>query len=299
MSPKLTDYVKYDIIIHVVKPNNNVTVVTEKEEKTVKAWKVLVTIMILSLSVCLLGCAVADQYCDYFDVNRVYSTSDMRSNNMASLNIHYYGTLPERIKARCVTGGSSRYFVGDIPIYDVIDGYAYFPSKTNIYKLEISNFTNIFAVGDDSDLLAAYRTIYFDSPENRKFNIQLVSSILDGTIIYPGQEFSYNAVTGPRGREQGYKLATVISHGQYGQDYVGGVCQVSSTIYAAVRLNPNLRVTARSPHALEVSYLPAGMDATVSYPHTDFKFVNNYSFPIQLSVYADDGCVIVTIWRVH
>ncbi len=239
-----------------------------------------------------------NDYCDYYDVNQVYQTSDMYQANMANLEIHYIADLTTRIQGVSVTTrGRSRYFIGAIPIYDVIGGYAYFPSKTDIYKLPITEFTNVFVVGDDSYYLAAYRTIYFDSSDNRKYNIKLVSSIIDGTVVRAGEEFSYNQTTGPRGRKEGYKKAGVIKHGQLVDDYGGGVCQVSSTIHAAVMGNPSFRITKRSPHGLSVSYLPEGMDATVSYNSTDFRFRNNYPFDVVIHIHADDGACIVTITR--
>ena len=79
--------------------------------------------------------------------------------------------------------------------------------------------------------------------------------------------------------------------------YGGGVCQVSSTIYAAILHNKNFKVTARKPHGLPATYIPVDMDATVSYGSVDLKFVNKYPFKVRLNVKSEDGVCLVTITR--
>ena len=226
-----------------------------------------------------------------------YTTKDMTTSNMEFMKTHYYGYLPTKTKGTGVTNSKTLNFVGWIPIYDIINGYAYLPSNRDIYKISISSFIDIQSVGESSEILDAYRTIYFSSNSNRKYNIWLVSTKIDGTIVKSGSTFSYNSTTGPRGEKQGYKIATVIKNGEYVEDYGGGVCQVSSTIYAAIMHDPNLKIVNRKAHALEVSYLPLNMDATVSYDGTDFKFKNNYPFDIRINIYAEDSVCIVTITK--
>ena len=227
------------------------------------------------------------------------NTNTLKVGEMPYLNIMAIGTLSQRVKGTCVTGSGSLYFEGVIPIYGVSGEYAYFPSGRNIYKIAISKFSSFEDVGPNFNIIAAYRTVYWSSTASRKHNIQLVSSKLNGTIIKSGATFSYNKTTGPRGYKEGYEIATVINNGQYVEDYGGGVCQVSSTIYASIINDPKFIIVARKPHALEVKYLPYGMDATVSYGGTDFKFKNNYNFDVMLNVYADEGACIVTITRVN
>ncbi len=225
----------------------------------------------------------------------MYSESDMRSSNMANLTIRYMGTLKKRTRGDGVTNRKSLYFEGDIPIYDIIEEEAYFPSGREIYKIPLEDFYELKNVGDDYSILAAYRTTFYSSSKERKHNIELVSSLLDGTVIAPGQTFSYNHTTGPRTEANGYLMAPVIANGAYELDYGGGVCQVSSTIYAAIRERYSIEVTMRKPHGLEVTYLPVGMDATVSYGSKDLKFKNRYPFPIVLHVQADGGVCLVTV----
>ncbi|MBQ8299194.1 MAG: VanW family protein [Clostridia bacterium] len=229
----------------------------------------------------------------------VLTEADMTSWNMPNLPIQYIGTLTERTKAKGVTTKGGLYFKNSIPVYDIIDGFAYFPSGRNIYKMEVERFMGFEEVGPLNQTLAAYRTVYYTSGRGRKHNIELVSSILDGTIIESGATFSYNNTTGPRSAGMGYQIATVIENGQYVEGYGGGVCQVSSTIYAAIMHDPNINVTSRRKHGLEVTYLPYGMDATVSYGSIDLKFVNNYPFSVKLNVFAMDGVCMVTLTKVE
>lgn len=222
---------------------------------------------------------------------------ELKAWNMPNIPIKYIGTLLKRSKAQGVTKGGGLYFQDSIPVYGIIDEYAYFPSGRHIYKMNVDKFLSFEEIGPTHETIAAYRTVYYSSSRGRKHNIELVSSILDGTVIESGETFSYNKTTGPRSERNGYEIATVIQNGEYVDDFGGGVCQVSSTIYAAIMNNPNLDVISRKPHGLEVTYLPYGMDATVSYGSIDLRFVNNYPFSIKLNVYAMDGVCMVTLTK--
>lgn len=230
----------------------------------------------------------------------VLTLNDMKTYFMPVLPIQYLGTLFEKSSGDGVTNKSCLFFRGDIPIYDIIDGYAYFPSGQHIYKISIDKFSKIQNVGADYEILAAYRTVYYTSPWEREYNIGLVSEYLDGTIIPAGKTFSYNKTTGPRSESMGYKLANTIANGEIVLDYGGGVCQVSSTIYASILNHDNFKVTARKKHGGDgVSYLPEGMDATVSYGAVDFKFMNDNPFAVRLNVKSENNICLVTITRVN
>ena len=116
---------------------------------------------------------------------------------------------------------------------------------------------------------------------NRKTNVKLSAKACDGKIILPGETFSYNGTTGSRSASKGYLPAPVYSGGASVDDVGGGICQTSSTIYYAV-LHTTLEVTERRNHMYAVGYVPDGMDATVFYGSTDFKFKNNTPYPIKL-----------------
>ncbi len=231
----------------------------------------------------------------FMEAESTYSILDMTQDNMPYLRNKYIGTLSKKTKGEGVTNNKKLNFVGDIPIIDIIDGYAYFASGKDIYKAKVSSFETIVEIGDDCEIIDAYRTVFFSSTKNRKYNIALVASIIDGKVIKSGYSFSYNKTTGPRGEAEGYKLATVILNGEYTEDFGGGICQVSSTIYAAVKNDRAIQILSRHAHALEVSYLPIGMDATVSYGGTDFKFRNNHPFSIVINAKVENDAILITI----
>lgn len=97
---------------------------------------------------------------------------------------------------------------------------------------------------------------------------------IDGLVIAPGEQFSYNDALGERTAERGYKAAGAYSNGQVVQEIGGGICQVSSSLYYAALL-ANLQIDVRVCHYFPVAYLPPGLDATVSWGGPEFKFTNN------------------------
>lgn len=138
------------------------------------------------------------------------------------------------------------------------------------------------------DVLGACETRHTND-ENRNTNLRLVCEILNGYILQPGEEFSYNGVVGERTKERGFKTATAYSGTRVIQDFGGGVCQGSSTLYNCVLL-ADLEVTERVCHGYTVGYLPIGLDAAVNWAtKTDFKFRNNFNFPIQIQAKLEDG----------
>lgn len=131
------------------------------------------------------------------------------------------------------------------------------------------------------DLLSSFRTSFTSSNSNRSTNIRLCSEKINGTVLMPGETFSFNQVVGKRTPEAGFKPATAYSGGKVVQEYGGGICQVSSTLYNAV-LYANLEITERTNHGYKPSYVDPGLDATVSWGGPDFKFTNNRDYPIRI-----------------
>ncbi len=144
-------------------------------------------------------------------------------------------------------------------------------------------------------VIGTYSTNYSTSSANRKENIRLASTKINGVILNPGEVFSFNGVVGPRTAETGYKIAHVYSGGKTVDGIGGGICQVSSTLYNAVVL-ADLEIVYRTNHTLPVSYVPLGRDATVSYGTIDFKFKNNKQSPVKLEVIADGSNLTVNIY---
>lgn len=122
-------------------------------------------------------------------------------------------------------------------------------------------------------LISTYTTEFVDNA-NRTENIRVASTSIHGTILKPGQIFSFNETVGPREAERGYKVAIIIQGGQFVPGLGGGVCQVSSTLYNSC-LEAGLEIIERHPHSLPINYVPKGKDASVYYPTGDFQFKNN------------------------
>ena len=126
-------------------------------------------------------------------------------------------------------------------------------------------------------------TTFAHGPQNRLDNIDLTTVAIDGLVLMPGDEFSFNEVVGPRTAERGYKYALALAQGEFFLSIGGGICQTSSTLYAAIRTT-DLLVTEQHRHGRPVAYLPWGHDATVFYPYLDFRFVNNTNYPILIEI---------------
>ena len=137
-------------------------------------------------------------------------------------------------------------------------------------------------------------TKIIDRGENRVSNIKKACESVSGCAVYPDKEFSFNKMTGPRSRENGYKNAPVIVEGEKSYGIGGGVCQVSTTIYMA-SLNANLAITEHHNHSEMVMYAPHGNDATVVYGAKDFKFKNNTNNTLYIYVWATEDNVISKI----
>ncbi|MGM9551270.1 MAG: VanW family protein [Clostridia bacterium] len=131
------------------------------------------------------------------------------------------------------------------------------------------------------DVLGTYSTSFKTSSENRATNVKLAGNSLSGTILLPGEVFSFNKTVGERTAARGYKVAAAYSAGKTVDSIGGGICQVSSTLYNSVLLS-NLEIVERRSHQMTVGYVPLGRDATVSWGTQDFKFKNNTDFPVKL-----------------
>lgn len=141
------------------------------------------------------------------------------------------------------------------------------------------------AVSDGQKLIARFSTYYGDSKPNRKDNVALACRKIDGTVLYPEDEFSFNDIVGARTVENGFKSAYIIKDGEFVEGIGGGVCQVSSTLYNCALL-ANLTITCVRAHSLPVSYVAPSFDAMVS-TASDLRFVNTLSSPVTIKMLAD------------
>ena len=143
-------------------------------------------------------------------------------------------------------------------------------------------------------LLSSCTTKYREN-QDRALNIRVAASRINGVTLQPGQAFSYSATILPRTVANGYGPGNVISGKTYVKGIGGGICQVSSTLNAAV-LRSGIAPIERHAHSRDVGYLPAGMDATISGNTLDYKFVNPYSYPLTISASAQGGVLTVALF---
>ena len=178
-------------------------------------------------------------------------------------------------------------------IYSVIKSKDHTDIKLNVevVKPEVST-TDVESI---NSVLAEYTTSFSPNNTNRVTNIYLSAQKTSDVLLMPGEEFSYNELTGKRIASNGYKDAPVIINGKLEQDVGGGVCQVSSTLFNSVMYS-GLDITSRRNHSLKSSYVPIGQDAMVTDGGSDFRFKNPYNHPIYIKNVLSDGTITSRIY---
>lgn len=140
------------------------------------------------------------------------------------------------------------------------------------------------------DVLGTFTTSYAGSASGRCANVENGASLINGTLLYPGDSFSVYSKVAPFTADNGYHLAGSYSNGQTVQTYGGGICQVSTTLYNAV-LRAELNVTERSNHSMTVHYVPLSADAAISGTDKDLKFTNNLDHPVYIQGVAGGSSI--------
>ena len=145
-------------------------------------------------------------------------------------------------------------------------------TKPRITKEDLSKIKGV---------MGTFSTSYATSAPGRSNNIEIATKVINGTIVMPGETFSFNDIVGPRTEERGYQEAGTYVGNKVEPGIGGGICQVSTTLYRAV-MKANLRSVERTNHSMVVGYAQPGLDATVSFGYLDYKFKNTYDFPIYI-----------------
>ena len=203
----------------------------------------------------------------------------------------------EKIKTRMKT----LLFVG-VFFFSILP---FFANKPQEIKGEELIFKNAFANGEEKtfqsknnpfgwDKISAYTTYFNQNEGGRCENIAIAASLIDGIIIQPYGEFSFNQTVGKRTEEAGFHQAKIIVNGEYVNGVGGGVCQVSTTLYNAA-LKAGLTVTEFHPHSLRVGYVAPSRDAMVS-TYSDLRFFNPHPFSVCLSAQVLQGSVKITFY---
>ena len=151
----------------------------------------------------------------------------------------------------------------------------------------------------DSSILSSYSTQILTTDKNRYNNIKIVADKLNGFVLEPSSGFSFNDELGPYGKDNGFLEAKILlSNGEESTGYGGGVCQLSTTLYNAVKDLEDIEITEHHNHSVPVAYAPKNQDATVSLQSgLDFKFINNYSYPIRFETVHTPNKLTVKVYK--
>ena len=148
--------------------------------------------------------------------------------------------------------------------------------------------------------LATYSTKIYTKTEERQNNVRIACEDLNGTTVAPGETFSFTDNLEPASPEEGYQKAeTFDKNGEIIQEYGGGKCQISSTLYNAVLAVPTLTVVERHEHSNDVPYVEEGKDAAVSFGSVDFKFRNDNSYTIRIDASCTEDDITVSIYQIE
>lgn len=145
------------------------------------------------------------------------------------------------------------------------------------------------------DVLGSYSTNFGDSSTGRAKNVMTATGKIDGTVLYPGEQFSVYDAIAPLDASGGYELAGAYENGTTVESYGGGVCQVSTTLYNAA-IRAELEITQRSNHSMLVSYVKPSMDAAIAGTYKDLKFVNSLDTPIYIEGYTEGRTLYFNIF---
>ena len=172
------------------------------------------------------------------------------------------------------------------------------PEKVETVTIDLQDYSPSITSADLSKItgvMSSYSSSFSNSDTGRVENLRISTGYINGTLLMPGEEFSYNNTIGPTTPERGYKEANTYVGNKIVPGYGGGVCQVSSALYRAV-IQANIRSTERRNHSMTVGYAKPGLDATVAAGYIDYRFVNTYDFPIYIQGYLSGNQVVFNVW---
>lgn len=148
------------------------------------------------------------------------------------------------------------------------------------------------------DVLGTFSTDFSTSKAGRAANVKNACSLINGHIVYPGEQFSVYSTISPITEDNGYELAGAYENGQVVESVGGGVCQVSTTLYNAI-IRAELEVVQRFNHSMIVSYVDPSDDAAIAGTYKDLKFKNNLDNPIYIEGYCSGGIITFNVYGVE
>jgi len=143
-------------------------------------------------------------------------------------------------------------------------------------------------IEDISNVMGHFETKFAVADRDRNFNLKLAASKINGYVLKPGEQWSFNGTVGERSQATGYKIAHVITAGEMVDGLAGGTCQISTTLFGA-SFFAGLDVIKTTNHSRPSTYTPLGFDATVVWPNTDLVLKNPYDFPVAIHYVVANG----------
>ena len=201
------------------------------------------------------------------------------------------GSSGRMIVQDAVIGGLSDYLTNEW------DGEAYtYEMETEVIQPQ-GTYEDLSRV---RDVLGTFTTSFSSSGSARAANITNACGLINGTTLYPGEEFSTLEMITPFSEANGYFMAGSYLNGQVVDSLGGGICQVSTTLYNAVLLS-ELDVTERHNHSMIISYVKPSMDAAIAESSgKNFRFVNSSDYPIYIDGYTTaEKSITFTIYGVE
>ncbi len=162
-----------------------------------------------------------------------------------------------------------------------------------VYEDEPATFTTEMAeVATFDEVVGEFTTSGYSAASG--INIAQVATVVNGAIVAPGDTFSLNGYTGPRGAAQGYVESGIIINGRAGEAVGGGISQFATTLYNAAYF-AGMEDVAHTPHSYYISRYPAGREATVFEGAIDLQFRNNSQYPVRIETSVGGGDVTVSL----
>ena len=190
-------------------------------------------------------------------------------------------TLKEEESTQAVTSAIENWTGGEISVDLAVD-----VSRPDVTRDTLSLV---------KDVLGQATTDYSASSAARAINVQNGCALINGTLLWPGDEFSVTRAVTPFSAENGYEPAPTYEENRTVDSYGGGICQVSTTLYNAA-LKAEMDITARSNHTMMVGYVEPSKDAAIAEGSMDMCFVNNTDAPVYIEGYCSGGQITFVIF---
>lgn len=220
--------------------------------------------------------------------NKTPQNAEQRNNGTASRNPHPYAMLPAVTVCAIVLSAVMAF--GNPGLWMTNDQANVVDSAAQQANSDEDRSANI----NPGEVIGEYRSVSESDDVARANNIALASEAVNGTVIKPGETFSFNDVVGNTGTDSRYLEAPVIAGSQVDYERGGGICQVSTAIYIAA-LESDMEIVERHPHTLVTDYAPIGLDATIDYGSLDLQLKNTSNYPITIESTAVGQAVTVKL----